>query len=115
MDVRLRAGVGLFNAGEFFEAHEVWEQLWLDTVSGERPVLQALIQIAAGYHKHEIGVSAGAIKLLAAGMRTLQASPSRACGLDIETFRTAVAADLQRLRVGAPSAPVQAPQLRFAT
>ena len=41
-----------FNAGEFFEAHEVFEDL-LDEVEGDErwELLVALIQIAVGYHK----------------------------------------------------------------
>jgi len=113
MDDRLLAGVGRFNAREFFEAHEVWERLWLDTVGNDRGVLQGLIQIAAGYHKHELGVRAGALKLLASGLQKLAASAEDACGLDLAPFRAAVGADLQRLRTG--SVELQPPGLRAAS
>ena len=31
-DSRLARGVEAFNAGEFFAAHEIWEELWLEMV-----------------------------------------------------------------------------------
>ncbi|HVN88050.1 MAG TPA: DUF309 domain-containing protein [Candidatus Binatia bacterium] len=110
MDDRLRAGVGLFNAGEFFEAHEVWEALWLESVGADRLVLQGLIQIAAGYHKYEIGVPAGALKLLTTGLQKLGAYGDEACGLVIGKVRAAVAADIERLRAAGSPCP---PRLMF--
>ena len=44
-------GVEEFNAGRFFEAHDVWEELWRETPAGKRLFFQGLIQTAAGlYH-----------------------------------------------------------------
>jgi predicted metal-dependent hydrolase len=56
MDARLVRGVHAFNAGEFFAAHEVWEELWLDSVGPGKQLLQGLVQIAAGYAKVETGI-----------------------------------------------------------
>lgn len=47
-------GVALFNAGHYFEAHEVWEDLWRSLPLPERRFLQGLIQIAAGFHKYNV-------------------------------------------------------------
>ena len=49
-DPRLHEGARLFNAGQFFESHEVWESLWHDVAGRERELLQGLIQLAAAYH-----------------------------------------------------------------
>src|SRR3989442_38030 len=51
-DPRYLAGVLLFNRHEFFEAHEVWEALWLSAdVGTDRRFVQGLIQAAVGlYH-----------------------------------------------------------------
>ncbi len=44
-------GADLFNRGEYFDAHEVWEELWMDCPAAERRFVQALIQAAvAVYH-----------------------------------------------------------------
>ena len=29
-DTRYESGIELFNRGEYFDAHEVWEDLWMD-------------------------------------------------------------------------------------
>lgn len=46
-------GVDLYNHGYFWEAHEAWESLWhlCPRASGERLLLQGLIQLAAAHLK----------------------------------------------------------------
>ena len=41
-----REGLRLFNDEEFFECHEVLEELWSETVGADRKFLQGLIQAA---------------------------------------------------------------------
>jgi hypothetical protein len=52
-DVRrraLEAGIAAFEAGEFFEAHELLEPAWMGTADpSERDLYQGLIKLAAGY------------------------------------------------------------------
>lgn len=45
-----REGIRLFNEGLFWEAHEAWERLWLETALPEKRFIQGLIQIAAAWH-----------------------------------------------------------------
>ena len=48
---RLEEGRDLFNRGCFFEAHDVWEDLWAETRGEERSFLEGLIHAAVGcYH-----------------------------------------------------------------
>src|SRR5262245_57419384 len=50
-DPRYLAGVLFFNRRDFFEAHEVWEDLWQECTGPERKFVQALIQAAVAlYH-----------------------------------------------------------------
>ncbi|CAM4376753.1 DUF309 domain-containing protein [Deinococcus marmoris] len=44
-------GAALFNLGQWWEAHEAWEELWLEAGGQERAFLQALILLAAALHK----------------------------------------------------------------
>jgi len=48
--VRLEPGRVAFNRGEYFEAHELWEEVWRVLDGVERIHVQGLIQIAAGLH-----------------------------------------------------------------
>ena len=104
-DPRLGRGVDAFNAGEFFAAHEIWEELWLEMVGPEKLLLQGLVQIAAGYAKVESGVRGGALKLLARGVGLVRAFGATSAGLALEPFVEGVSADLQRLHA-APNADV---------
>lgn len=45
-DKRYLRGIELFNKGEFFEAHEVWEDLWHLAQFPDNRFLQGLIQVA---------------------------------------------------------------------
>src|SRR5262249_26444350 len=45
---RYLAGVLLFNEQAYFEAHEVWEDLWAESYGPERKFYQGLIQAAVG-------------------------------------------------------------------
>ena len=39
-------GVAHFDAREFFEAHEAWEELWLRAAEPQKTFLQGIIQLA---------------------------------------------------------------------
>jgi uncharacterized protein len=74
-------GVDHFNARRFFEAHDVWEELWLRAPEPEKNFLQGLIQLAAGWHHYLRGNSSGAESLLAAGAVKLSRCPETHRGL----------------------------------
>jgi hypothetical protein len=53
MDAELRAGIAIYNAGEYHAAHDAWEERWLDLDDGtdDERFLHGLIQCtAAVYH-----------------------------------------------------------------
>ena len=82
-------GARLFDIGEFFEAHEVWEGRWrVATDQTERDFLQGLIQVAAAFHKLLVMKSAeSASRLLAKGLAKLDACPAHVQGMDLAAFR----------------------------
>jgi predicted metal-dependent hydrolase len=87
-------GVALFNDGQFFEAHEAFEELLDDVEEDERwDLLVALIQVAVGYHKLASG-HPGSARMLQLGLAKLGAFADRACGVDVAALRRRVAADL---------------------
>jgi hypothetical protein len=53
--VSLAEGIRLFNAGEYWHAHEQWEQCWLISRDEEAIFFQALIQAAAALVKWQQG------------------------------------------------------------
>ena len=84
---RYLAGILLFNRRDFFEAHEVWESLWLDScVGADRRFVQALIQAAVAMHHFGNGNHRGARKLYHSSRAYMEAYPSPHLGLDIAGY-----------------------------
>lgn len=86
---KFRRGIDHFNAQEFFEAHEVWEEIWLAEREPEKTFLQGLIQIAAAFHHYCRGNSWGAELLLAAGIVKLSRFPEDSRDIQLAQLRDA--------------------------
>jgi predicted metal-dependent hydrolase len=85
-DPRYLAGVVLFNRGDFFEAHEVWESLWMETHGPERPFYQGLIQAAVGLCHFCNGNVRGAVKLYRSSRDYMHRFGPSYLGLDLDAF-----------------------------
>src|SRR5262245_43977386 len=84
---RYLAGVVLFNRHDFFEAHEVWENLWLSAdVGDDRRYVQGLIQAAVGLYHFSTGNLRGAKKLFGTARTYMEAYPAPHLGLDHAEF-----------------------------
>ena len=79
-------GIEYFNECEFFEAHEVWEDLWSEDQSSSRKFLQGLIQAAVALHHFGNGNTRGARKLYHSSSRYLAEFRPLHMGLDVERF-----------------------------
>jgi uncharacterized protein len=70
----LSAAIDLFNRREFFECHEILEDLWRPLPSGTgKTFLQGLLQVAVGYHHLLKGNYTGAKNKLTEGLEKLEA------------------------------------------
>lgn len=97
---RFARGIEHFNAREFFEAHEVWEELWLVAREPEKTFLQGLIQVAAAFHHHARENARGARSLLAAGVAKLQGFPEDHRGIAVSDLRTEAKSWLDEIEAG---------------
>src|SRR5438309_10994919 len=68
-------GIRLFNAREFYDAHEVWEDVWRESEGLEKKFLQGLIQAAVAFHHHSTGNVAGACSLMERARKNLAGCP----------------------------------------
>ncbi|MSQ95054.1 MAG: DUF309 domain-containing protein [Gemmataceae bacterium] len=84
-DPRYLAGVVLFNRGDFFEAHEVWELLWMEA-GPEKKFYQALIQAAVAMCHFCNGNGRGAIKLYKSSRDYMHRYEAQFLGLDQNVF-----------------------------
>jgi len=78
---QFQRGVELFNAGQFFEAHEAWEEIWLAASEPDKTFLQGLIQVAAAFHHRSRGNRKGMESLLEAGLAKLEQFPEEHRGI----------------------------------
>jgi uncharacterized protein len=111
---RFERGLAHFNARKFFEAHEVWEEMWLTEGEPEKTFLQGIIQIAAAFHHYLRGNSDGAETLLAGGIVKLSRFPADHHGLAIDELR--IAAKRWARSIGEQKNPVDhaIPEIRRA-
>jgi uncharacterized protein len=87
-------GVDLFNRGEYFEAHEVWEDVWMDCPGSERRFYQALIQAAVAVYHFDRDNFTGASRLFHSGKRYMEPYRPVYHGLNVDEFWRRVAAYL---------------------
>jgi uncharacterized protein len=85
-----RRGIEQFNCGRFFDAHETWEEIWLQSPEPEKTFLQGIIQIAAAFHHHARGNTRGARSLLGAGLERLASFPETYRGIALGKLRADV-------------------------
>ena len=72
----LKQSEALFDEGNYFECHELLEDIWLKSKGSRKVLLQGLIQAAAGFHKLKQGEPEGAAKLFSRAVQKLK-SPTR--------------------------------------
>src|SRR5579862_8110726 len=85
-DARYLAGILFFNARDFFEAHEVWEALWMESHGDERRFVQGLIQAAVALFHFNGGNLRGALKLFRSGREYMRPCGSPHLGMDATAF-----------------------------
>jgi uncharacterized protein len=83
-------GLEAFNSSRFFEAHELWEDLWRETPEPDKKFLQGLIQVAAAFHHHSRANLLGTQRQLQRALSKLDAFPEAYGDLEIEPLRRAV-------------------------
>jgi len=83
-DRRYLRGIECFNRCEFFEAHEVWEELWTEYQGPSRRFYQGLIQVAVCLHHFGNGNIRGARKLYHGCRKYLEDYRPNHRGLNVE-------------------------------
>lgn len=80
-------GFAAFNAGHYWEQHELLEHAWNAEPRPVRELYQGILQVGVALHQIEQGKWAGAIKLLRRGLNRLDPLPPRCMRVDLEGFR----------------------------
>lgn len=91
-DPRYLEGIDRFNRGDYFDAHEVWEDLWHDCQNVDQRFYQSLIQAAVALYHLRRGNRAGAERLAMRGRAKAEHYPDEHLGLRVREFWQDVAA-----------------------
>ncbi|MBV8362269.1 MAG: DUF309 domain-containing protein [Deltaproteobacteria bacterium] len=87
IDARFAEGVQLFNQGNFFEAHELWEHRWKKAEGEEKTFYQGLIQAAVALCHVQRGNYTGAISVYLKSWPKLARFPAVWMGIELGQFR----------------------------
>jgi uncharacterized protein len=79
-------GIELFNGHEFFEAHEVWEDIWHMAFGLKHSFYQGLIQCAVALEHYRRGNPRGVISLFKSYRPKFRDVPPVFMGLDVTKF-----------------------------
>ncbi len=84
-------GIELHNRGEFFEAHEAFEEAWMNAPEGEGYLYRSLLQFTVAYLHLQRGNLRGARKMMLRIHQWLDPLPDVCRSVDVATLRTSVA------------------------
>jgi hypothetical protein len=93
MEAHLRAGIAIYNAGDYHPAHDAWEDHWLDLEQGsdDEQFLHGLIQFTAAVHHAANRNWAGATGLGESGRGYLAGLGETYRGVNVESVRAYLA------------------------
>ena len=108
----LAEGLRLYDAGEFFTAHEAWESVWLGSPEPEKTFLQGLIQVTAAFHHLQRNNRLGAMLLMQAALRRLDRYPPVFGGISVTLLCHDIRERLQTLEAGEPPSQLPSPRIQ---
>ena len=101
-----RRGIELYRTGEFFQCHEVLEELWTPMRGPHRLFLQALIHFAVAFYHQQRRNPLGAERQLRKALRKIERYLPLYEGVDTATLYREGQACLRRIVAGeAPEPP----------
>ena len=108
----LAEGLRLYNAADFFHAHEAWESVWLHAPQPEKLFLQALIQVTVAHHHLQRHNAVGATRLLTAALRKLEPYPPDFGHIAVPLLRNDIRDNLHSLTAEAVATHLSAPRIQ---
>lgn len=114
-------GITLFNDHEFFEAHEVWEDIWHMAFGLKHEFYQGMIQCAVALEHYRRSNPRGVISLYQTYTRHMKDVPATFMGLDVKSFLSRMHAVLEPVVTASPLPgrgqialdPARAPQIEL--
>lgn len=110
-DPRYGRGIDSFNAQAYFQAHEIWESVWMEETGVGKDFYKGLIQFAVCLHHFRNGNTRGARKLCVSGSRYLDNYRPWYLGVDVNRLLTQMQACCAELL----ASPDETPRVSFDT
>ncbi len=98
-DIRFKQAVSLFNSQKWYEAHDLFEEIWHETSGPERKIIQAVLQIAVAQLHLDRGNIRGATILYGEALGRLKDSLSSSVWFDIDNLISTVDYKLSELQL----------------
>lgn len=84
---RAREGIRMFNEGQYYKQHDLFEEEWMETESPVRDLYRAILQVGVAYFQIERGNYRGAVKMLQRSVQWLVVLPDECQGVDVKKLR----------------------------
>lgn len=116
---KFEKGVALFNARDFFECHDVIEEIWMEWRGPDRKFFQGIIHVAVGFYHLDNENYRGSRSQLSKGIAKLEQFQPAYYDIELKIFLTQVSSCLQwvtQREQGLETVPFDAgsiPTLRF--
>ncbi len=110
MTKAMQRGIALFNAGRYFEAHEVWEDYWREEARPVRLLYQTLIQLAGAFIQHRRAKPVGARWLLKRALLHTEHLSDCCHGVDVAALRRLMMTMQAELKAEEPPTPFVIPR-----
>ena len=82
-----RIGIRLFNAGEYYRAHDHLELAWRDAPGEEGLLYKAILQVGIAYYHIQRRNYRGALKMFQRGQANLEPLQEQTLGLNVKQLR----------------------------
>ena len=98
MDALFKQGIEYFNSEYFFEAHDAFEEIWMDIRGNDRRFFQGLVQVSTGFYHLRMRNLDGGVSQLAKGVEKLNAFLPTHHNVDLDRLLTEVKACINMLK-----------------
>jgi predicted metal-dependent hydrolase len=95
-------GIELFDAKEYWHAHEALEEAWLDEPGPARHLYRGILQVGVVYLHAQRGNYRGVIKVEHRSRRWLDPFPRHCLGIDVGQLKADLQAVMQEVRLLGP-------------
>ena len=112
-DARFEIGMKLFNSCQWYQSHDVFEEIWHETGGPERQLLQGILQVAVAQVHLDNGNINGATILYGEALGRLKRFQLNNLGLNILGLSKCISRRLEFLQIGKDLTCCSLPVLSF--